>query len=86
MYNQHFPTLSDDEDKRLDQYIKAIRGVRSNVDNRGTLSDCVGLAVRSNRRSSLRSSLLNLLREDEVIQARVHGQAPQEVVERSYRD
>ncbi|KAN0077825.1 hypothetical protein V8E54_006129 [Elaphomyces granulatus] len=25
VYNQHFPTLSDDEEKRLDQYIKAIR-------------------------------------------------------------
>src|ERR1700727_2083873 len=46
----------------------------------------VRLVVRSNRRGTLRSSLLNLLREDETIQARIDGQAPKEVVERAYRD
>src|SRR3984957_19655274 len=63
--------------------IKAIREVRVNVDSHGSLNDCVRLVVRSNRR---RSSLINLLREDETIQARVGGQAPKEVVERAYRD
>ena len=86
VYNQHFPTLSDDEEKRLDQYTMAIRGLR-NVDSRGKLSDFVRLAVRSKRRGSLRSSLLNLLvREYEIIQARIHEQAPKEVVECAYRD
>jgi hypothetical protein len=65
--------------------MKAIREVR-NVDSRGTLSDFVRLAVRSKRCGSLRSSLLNLLREDEIIQAWVHEQAPKEIVERAYRD
>ena len=46
-FNQHFPTLSDDEEKRLDQYMKAIREVRINADGRGTLTDFVRLAVRS---------------------------------------
>ncbi|KAN0069132.1 hypothetical protein V8E54_012761 [Elaphomyces granulatus] len=68
-----FPTLSDDEEKRLDRYIKAIiyklREVRINVDSYGLLSDCV-----------------RLVREDEIIQARVSGQAPKEVAERAYRD
>jgi len=40
VYNQHFPTLSDDEEKRLDQYIKVIREVRVNVDSHGSLNDC----------------------------------------------
>ncbi|KAN0066950.1 hypothetical protein V8E54_014874 [Elaphomyces granulatus] len=37
VYNQHFPTLSDGEEKRLDQYIKAIREVRINVNSHGSL-------------------------------------------------
>ena len=45
VYNQHFPTLSDDEEKRLDQYIKAIREVRVNVDSHRSLNDCVRLVL-----------------------------------------
>ena len=30
--------------------------------------------------------MLNLLREDEIIQDRIHGYVPKEVVERAYRD
>ena len=45
-FNQHFPTLSDDEEKRLDQYMKAIREVRINADGRGTLTDFVRLAYQ----------------------------------------
>ena len=86
IYNQHFPTLSDDEEKRLDRYVMTIREVRVNGDSHGSLNDCVRLVVRSNRRGTLRSSLLDLLREDEIIQARVGKQAPKEVVERAYRD
>jgi hypothetical protein len=44
------------------------------------------LALQSNRRGLLRSSLLNLLREDEISQAQIQGQAPKEVVEQAYRD
>lgn len=45
------------------------------------------LQVRdSSEAGSPRSSLLDLLREDEVIQARIYQQAPKEVIEHAYRD
>ena len=68
--------------------MKAVQKIRinENSNGHGSLSDFARLAVRSNRRGTLRSSLLNLLRGDEIIQARIHGQAPKEVVERAYRD
>ena len=54
VYNQHFPTLSDDEEKRLDQYIKVIREVRVNVDSHGSLNDCTpGCSIQSTRDPSV---------------------------------
>jgi len=79
-HNQHLPALNDDGEKRLEQYIKAMKKIRIDRNNHGSLGDCVRLALQSNRRGTLRSSLLSLLREDE------HRQAPKEVVERAYRD
>jgi len=59
--------LSDHEEKRLDRYIAAIKGVRVDGKGLGSLPDLLRLIARSHNHARLRTNIMQAIQKDEVI-------------------